>query len=302
VTLVAGIDGGQSSTVAAIGDELGRVLGRGAAGPADEIGVGPESTRLYDALRGALDDARRNAGLPGATRFDAIVAGISGYDGRVYGRTLPLPSERLLLMHDTPIAHAGALGGRPGVVAIGGTGSVVYGRAENGSSTTLGGWGFLFGDEGSAFRIASDALATLMRAYDDGDPSLAAEREAACAFFQARSLRSLAHAFYKGEITRARLASFAPEAIGFDRFRALAYRGADRIAELVCKAVEAGVPPRVALVGGCFADAGFRDRVAAGVLASVPGAEIVQPQYDPAAGALLLAYRELGSGVTEVSS
>ena len=92
VTLVAGIDGGQSSTVAAIGDERGRVLGRGAAGPADEIGAGPESTRLFDALRDALDDARRNAGLPDRARFDAIVAGVSGYDGRVYGRTLALPS------------------------------------------------------------------------------------------------------------------------------------------------------------------------------------------------------------------
>jgi N-acetylglucosamine kinase-like BadF-type ATPase len=301
VTLVAGIDGGQSSTVAAIGDERGRVLGRGAAGPADEIGAGPESTRLFDALRGALDDARRNAGLPDGARFDAIVAGVSGYDGRVYGRTLALPSQRVLLMHDTPIAHAGALGGRPGVVAIGGTGSVVYGRAESGSSSTLGGWGFLFGDEGSAFRIATDALATLMRAYDDGDESLAGEREAACDFFGARSLRALAHAFYKGEIARARLASFAPEAMHFDAFRALAYRGADRIVELVRKAVEGGAPPRVALVGGCFADAGFRDRVAAGVLASVPGAEIVRPRYDPAAGALLLAYREVGSGVTELS-
>ena len=52
--LFAGIDGGQSSTVAAIADETGRVLARGRAGPADEIGEGPSSTRLRDALRAAL--------------------------------------------------------------------------------------------------------------------------------------------------------------------------------------------------------------------------------------------------------
>ena len=62
-------------------------------------------------------------------------------------------------MHDTPIAHAGALEGRSGVVVIAGTGSVVYGRNDEGWSCTLGGWGFLFGDEGSAFAIARDSLA-----------------------------------------------------------------------------------------------------------------------------------------------
>ena len=39
VRLFAGIDGGQSSTVAVVADDAGRILGRGAAGPADEIGA-----------------------------------------------------------------------------------------------------------------------------------------------------------------------------------------------------------------------------------------------------------------------
>ena len=45
---------------------------------------------------------------------------------------------RVVLMHDTPIAHAGALGGRAGVVVISGTGSVVYARAEDGTSSHAG--------------------------------------------------------------------------------------------------------------------------------------------------------------------
>jgi N-acetylglucosamine kinase-like BadF-type ATPase len=300
VKLVAGIDGGQSSTAAVIGDERGCILAHGVAGPADEIGVTADSTRLQDALSASLDDARRRASLPAGTQFDAIVAGISGYDGRVYGAAPQLPSTRVVLMHDTPIAHAGALGGRAGVIAIGGTGSVVYGRSEGGSSQTLGGWGFLFGDEGSAFRIASDALAMLMRAHDENDSSCADERNAACDFFGMRSLRQIAHAFYKGEITRTHLASFAPMALRFDAVRASANAGADRLVALIRRAIDAGAPPRVALVGGVFSDAGLRDRVRAGVLAARPGTEIVEPRYDPACGALLLAYRELGLDVTEL--
>jgi glucosamine kinase len=300
VNFFAGIDGGQSSTVAVIGDNAGKILGRGTAGPADEIGAGKDSTRLRDALADALEEARRNAGLPQASRFRAIVAGISGYDGRIYGREPELSSARVRLVHDTPIAHAGALGGRAGVVVIAGTGSVVYGRDDAGWSCTLGGWGFLFGDEGSAFSIARDALAMLMRAHDEGDRSLEAEMRAACDFFGTTSLRRLAHAFYKGEVTRDRLAAFAPAALRFDAFRSAANRGADRLAVLTAAAITAGAPARVAFAGGVFADAGLRERVRAGILRRFPNAEIGDARYEPAYGALLLAYRELGMNVTDL--
>ena len=104
--LFAGIDGGQSSTVALIGDENGAVLGRGTAGPADEVGVGADSTQLRDALRDALSDACRDAKLPYEREFAAIVAGVSGYEGRVYGAMPQMPTQRLVLLHDAPVAHA----------------------------------------------------------------------------------------------------------------------------------------------------------------------------------------------------
>lgn len=298
--IVAGIDGGQSSTAAVIGDERGRILGRGSAGPADEIGVGKESRRLCEALLGALENARRDAQLPATTRFDAIVAGISGYDGRVYGISPVLPSARVRLMHDTLIAHAGALGGRAGVIAIAGTGSVVYGRNEEGWSCTLGGWGFLFGDEGSAFGIVRDALALLMRAQDEGDRGPAAEMRAVCDFFGVDSLRQLAHAFYKGGVTRDRLAAFAATVLGFGSFRPVVDRGAERLATLVRTAIASGAPPLVAFVGGLFADPLFRQCVAASVTDALPEVQIVATRYEPAYGALLLGYRELGVSIGEL--
>jgi N-acetylglucosamine kinase len=197
-------------------------------------------------------------------------------------------------MHDAPVAHAGALGGRTGVVVIAGTGSVVYTRDRQDVGHTLGGWGFLFGDEGSAFRIACDALATLMRAEDDGDATLLQATHAACAFFGMPSLRRLARGFYAGEITRDRLAAYAPAALRFDRFREMANRGADRLAKLACRAIDAGGTARVALAGGIFSDAAFGQRVRDGIRGAVPNAEIVEARHEPAAGALLLAYRELG--------
>lgn len=298
--LFAGIDGGQSSTVAVVGDERGRILGRGTAGPADEIGAGKESTRLRDALHGALEAACADAGLAPESRFEAIVAGVSGYDGHVYGSMPALRGERAVLLHDTPIAHAGALGGSPGVIIIAGTGSVVFGRDGDGRSWTLGGWGFLFGDEGSAFAIVRDALRAMMRAQDDNAGALAAETQAVCDFFEVPSLRRLVHACYKDEITRDRLAAFAPEAMRFEAFRSLAARGAQRLAMLAQRAIAAGAPARIALVGGVFADERFRDAVRGAIVHAVPHAEIVEPRYEPVYGALLLAYREGGRDVTEL--
>jgi N-acetylglucosamine kinase-like BadF-type ATPase len=291
---VAGIDGGQSSTTAVIGDREGRTIGRGRAGPADEIGAAPESTRLHDALRDALRSARDDAGLPESTQFAAVVAGISGYEGRVYGIAPQLPATRLVLLHDGPIAHAGALDGEAGIVVIAGTGSVVY-ASDGSKGRTFGGWGYLFGDEGSAFWFVREALSSLMRRQDAGEPD-GCEAQAACRFFGVPTLRRLVRAHYAGEIARDRLAAFAPEALGFESLRPIADRGADRLSELIAAAVSGGAAPTVAYVGGMFADAIFRSRFSSAVLAAVPGARIVEPRRDPSAGALLLAYREAGAG------
>ena len=165
--LFAGIDAGQSSTTAAIAGSDGTIIARGYAGPADEIGATAESTRLRDALEGALADAIVNAKLDPSSRFDAIVAGISGYEGRIYGAAPRLPSDRVRLVHDSAIAHAGALGGKPGIVVIAGTGSAAYATFADGSAHFEGGWGYLFGDEGSAFWIARSAVSAATRAFSD---------------------------------------------------------------------------------------------------------------------------------------
>lgn len=288
----AGIDGGQSSTVAAIGDEAGREIGRGFAGPADEVAQGPSSTRLRDALRDALAAACVSAGLSSGVRFDAIVAGVSGYEGRVYGADPDLPAESVSLVHDAPIAHAGALAGEAGVTVVAGTGSVVYATGGAGERT-LGGWGYLFGDEGGAFWFAREVLATMMRAADD-DAGLEDETRAACAFFGLPSLRSVARAAYAGEIDRARLAAFAREALRWEPMQAVAARGSQRLSALVAAAVADGAPARVALCGGMFADAAYFARVTAAIRARIPAADVRQPLYDPCAGALLLAYRAAG--------
>jgi glucosamine kinase len=299
VNLFAGIDGGQSNTIAVIAGENGNILGRGTAGPSDEVAQSPESTRLHDALRDALRAALADAHLPEDTRFTAIVAGISGYEGRVHGRTPELPTDRLMLVHDSENAHAGALGGEPGVVVIAGTGSV--GFARNGAASALvGGWGYLFGDEGSAFWLVRTALADAMRDADTGQGNELASL--ALEYFQQPSLRQLSRSFYLGKISRAQFASFAPVILeSAQRGNAQAGRylleGAAALAALAMRAMQqAGLrDAKVAFIGGMMRSTAYRNQIGRELRRLAPHAELVEPRYDAATGALVLAYERSGT-------
>jgi N-acetylglucosamine kinase-like BadF-type ATPase len=298
VRLFAGIDGGQSSTVALVADERGTILGRGVAGPCDHIGQSQTSVRFARALEGAVSDALRSASLPQDSSFATIVAGISGYEGKIVGVEPRLRAQRVCYLHDARIAHAAAFELGPGIVVIAGTGSVAYGRNERGADVLTGGWGFLFGDEGSAFALARRAIATAMRAQDEERAArIAAE---ATAFFGVATLRALAHDFYTEKIDRAALAAFAERVIALaeeDRDAArLVEEAATALADLarICAArlgCENGAVD-IALAGGTFASSFFRARVQRHVTAMLPLANVRYPQNEPATGALVLAYKE----------
>ena len=209
---------GQSGTVAVIGDESGRILGRGRAGAADEIGQDAQSTRLRDALRAAYDEAAIAAKIGPDACCARIVAGISGYEGRVYGRAPEFPCGELVLLHDAVIAQAGAFEGGPGVAVIAGTGSVAYGVNAHGESVTVGGWGYLFGDEGSAFWFARRAIGDAIRDDDSGKAN--ALGKAALEYFGSPSLHALVRSFYAGEISRTKFASSGATVIESGKARA----------------------------------------------------------------------------------
>jgi glucosamine kinase len=299
VRFYAGIDGGQTSTVALIADERHEILGRGVAGPCDHVGQSADSPRFARALEGAIAAALTEASLPSDSAFEAIVAGISGYEGAMHGIKPKLNAKRVVYMHDTRIAHAGAFDLGDGIVVIAGTGSVAYGRV-NGSDATIGGWGYLFGDWGSAFHIAAQTLANLMMAEDIGEPP-ATLIASALQYFERPDLRAIARAFYTGEIDRPQLASFAAELLrlaeaGGKDEGAVPYVDSLALAEFVricARRLDAEKTAiDVALCGGMFGSAWYRDLVSAGICKLLPDANVVPPRHDPATGALLLAYKE----------
>lgn len=71
---------------------------------------------------------------------------------------------------DAETAFAGALPTRVGVMALCGTGAVVYGKTNRGKIVFSGGWSALLGDPGSAFAIGRKALVAALRAADGSGP------------------------------------------------------------------------------------------------------------------------------------
>ncbi|AWT51188.1 BadF/BadG/BcrA/BcrD ATPase family protein [Mycolicibacterium smegmatis] len=81
-----------------------------------------------------------------------------------------LPADEVAVTSDAIIAHAGALGARPGVVLSVGTGSVTIGVGADGTFARVGGWGPWLGDEGGGAWIGAAGLRAALRAHDGRGP------------------------------------------------------------------------------------------------------------------------------------
>lgn len=179
---VLGIDGGGTKTICVILDETGKVLGRGEAGPANYHSVGIESAGW--AIQSAIGLAIASTNTLSMTpSVEAICLGLAGVDrpadreaahsivqqlqaSRELAIAWALPSSRITICNDAFIALVGGVGHDVGVVAIAGTGSIVFGRNQQGCTRRVGGWGHILGDEGSAYHIAVSGMRAALRAYD----------------------------------------------------------------------------------------------------------------------------------------
>lgn len=302
MSLHAGVDGGQSSTLAVVGDERGTVLGRGVGPPSDLVGEERGSARQAEAVDAALAAALRAAQLPADTAFASIVCGLSGHDAGEPVPRLETPARRLRIVHDAEIALAGALAGSPGIVVIAGTGSVALGVDEHGRRVRVGGWGFLFGDEGSAFWFARRALSAAMRAQDRAEASSLGER--ALERFSLPSLRAVQQAFAHGELSRPALAAFTPDVLalaqaGDGEAVVIREEAARALAELVYlanarlgRAPSEGGRRLVSHAGGVLLDEPFRACWIRALQEVAPHAFVIEPREEPALGALRLAREE----------
>ncbi len=176
--LIIGIDGGGSRTRALLADLQGQILGRGEAGAANpqQNGLASAQQEILRAIERAFENAHLEKQL-----VTAACLGLAGIEWAAARRALQdwapqAIAARSLFLNDSEIVIAAGTPDNWGIAVVAGTGSIAWGkaRADGGKprQATSGGWGYLIGDEGSAFELAREALRAAVQAADGrGQPT-----------------------------------------------------------------------------------------------------------------------------------
>jgi glucosamine kinase len=230
----------------------------------------------------------------------AVWAGLAGA-----GREEPRSSVELELSRlgiaatvrvgtDVLAAFQDAFENGPGILLISGTGSIAWGRAEDGREGRVGGWGQHIGDEGSGFAIGLEALRRIARHADGRGPETRLQR----LVLEHLGLAAVADLIpWASEASRARIAELALVV-------ARAAGAGDAVAgEILVQAVEEleghvlailqslgpwRRPPRIALAGGLLGHGGPLRKPMEGVVVKHQLSTMQRP-LDAARGAARLA-------------
>lgn len=306
------IDGGGSRTRCRAITRTGHTLGAGAGGASNHllVALGIVKASLEEAINAALDQARLKR-----TDVVCVSAGLAGvdYDGSGAAEMEELFRElgfaHAVINGDMVIAHAGALGGRPGVLALAGTGSAILGIDANGRRVKVGGWGPVYGDEGSGYRIAQQALRAAAQAFDG--------RGAETALLPALT-RALGVTDFNETVTRIYVEKMEPRDIaalcrvayetaeaGDNVAQHIFRQAGDELAESVAAALYRLDPPGaklpVSYQGSILeACALVRERLSAALRQQFPNISLVPPRFKPVIGAYLLGCAALGWPCPEI--
>jgi N-acetylglucosamine kinase-like BadF-type ATPase len=217
-------------------------------------------------------------------------------------------ARKLLLVNDGALILAAGtpLGWGLGVIA--GTGSIAVGRAPDGRTVRSGGWGHLFGDEGSAYAVSLAALRWVARHADgrDGRATPDPLSECMCHTLGIHDASELVTTIYSPEFDRARIAALAPAVVECAQADPLVaeriLRPAARdLAEMVLAVAhqlglpETGAFPRwpLALAGGFLLSTAIVAEELLRALAAAGLAVSATRVPEPVCGALVLARQAL---------
>ena len=169
-----GIDGGGTKTDCAIADLSGKIIRKSTGKPSNFLIIGVEEAaenifatieeNLF-ALKGDFSDVKQIViGVAGAGREeDAMLLEKSFKD---YSEQQGVHFKGVKIVSDAHVALEGAFPESSGCILIAGTGSILFGKDEDGKVHRVGGFGRLIGDEGSGYSIGRKALNAVTKEID----------------------------------------------------------------------------------------------------------------------------------------
>jgi glucosamine kinase len=303
-SFVFGLDGGQTTTKAAVCDLQGRVLAHTTGSGWDHM-INPAGRRR---CRAAFREVVGRL-LPAIQGWDcrAVCLGVtSGVYGDVLLRRWArqvLGTTNVVVVPDVVTNFRGAdPTGNPGVVVIAGGGSNSWGRSADGRQAKAGGHGYLLDDEGSGYELGRQAIIAALKAAHGRRPPTALT-EVVLRHFQAEDITQVRNMVYTGKIGRGDIAALVPAlaevaAAGDEAAIAILADGARSLAEMAGAVIrrldlpDAPVYP----TGGVFRVGSLILTLFAAALAAAhPTAVVRQPRLPPLGGALVLALEGAGA-------
>jgi len=304
--LVAGVDGGGSKTrlilASETGDELASVEGgRSAMRPGEAEKSG---SVIADLMRQALSEAGVLDAVP-----TILYGGFAGVGREEERRDLENELNRLgvaeevVVDSDAAIAMVDAFGDGPGIIVLAGTGSIAYARGINGEYARCGGWGPVFGDEGSGGWLGKRALGVVAAAADGREAPTALTGSILTAAEVNTPEELIPWAIAANTTTIAGLAPvvIATAAAGDPRANALVSLAAEELvvhvralAMRIFGDERAAIP--VAFSGGLLQKGSLlRKKLEQRIRSAVPGAQLRSAEIIPARGAVRAAIRRIRS-------
>ncbi|MCA0172246.1 N-acetylglucosamine kinase [Bacillus sp. RAR_GA_16] len=297
-----GIDGGGTKTVGLICNENGVILSKSVAGSTNVKSRPEEEVR--SAIHHVMSELMlgvKEGELSGV--FVSTAGGDREEDQLRWKKwlteVLPGFTGGLEVRNDAYGAMASGTFSMEGTVLIAGTGSIAYALDTNGSRRA-GGWGYLFGDEGSGYDIGQHALRTVAMMHD----GRANVDEAFCrevlSFLTLKSAPDMITAIYEDPYARMKIASVAEVVIGLAENQnqtalGLVQHAFQKLRGLIdAIEVQSG---RLVVCGGLMQSPFFREGFLEEVKKS--GSNVFFPTLSPAVGACICALILNGEPITE---
>lgn len=203
-----GIDGGGTKTIGCVADHEGHIVAHGIGGSINYYAIGMnEAIRNFDLLLAELKEKLN------ISEFDTIYIGSSALEREATKQEIRefavQSSTNSIFMHsDVFTGLMGLTLGRPGVLVISGTGSIAAAFDNYGGFHTVGGWGHILGDEGSAYDISLKAIKAAIKGYEGIGPFTNLIQYVQ-EYFKVIQLKDLINNFYEKGVPRHDVAGFA---------------------------------------------------------------------------------------------
>lgn len=307
--LLIGVDGGGTHSVAVAVYPNGKVAAAAHGGGLNYHNVGISLVRRR--LESLVSRLCRQCG---EERVLKVCVGMSALDQPADRGTLShftggsLTADQLDLQSDAYIALMGLTQGRPGIIVISGTGSMVLLMDAQGRQHASGGWGYLLGDAGSGYTLAREGLLSVI---DEAEGLGGSTRltEHALAYFHTDNPRGLIDRIYDRRTAPDQFAGFArwvlEEAGGGDEAAvAVVSRNMERLArQTAALARQEPLAYRVGLYGGVFRHSALaRGLFEQNLIRLMPRAQVCLPAYPPELGAIIHLLQGEGSLAEDVLS